>query len=87
MATPESVRKAQKVKEEAERRNPLLKLGLGELIRESQRIFTQDPNVLMPENEISREGKERHTQYIAIIKEINRRELEYQSYKSAPKYE
>jgi len=53
MATLESIREAGKKKREAEERNPLLKLNLGELVMEMQRIASADITVLMtPEDKI-----------------------------------
>ena len=46
MATLESIREADERQREAEERNPLLKLKLGELVREMQIIVAKDPNVL-----------------------------------------
>ena len=85
MVTFEEVESAKKVREEAERRNPLLKLGLGELVLEMQKIFTLDSNVLGPENEIPEESKDLYVKYISIVREISRREALYSSYKPAPR--
>jgi len=90
MATLESIREAGKKKREAEERNPLLKLNLGELVMEMQRIASADITVLMtPEDKIEDVPEHRledFKKYHAIVKELNRREEEYKSYKPDQRY-
>ena len=66
--------------------NSLLGLGLGELVLKKDRIFVGDPNVIRPEEEIPPKSRENYAQYLAIIRELNRREQKYLSYKSPTVY-
>ena len=85
MATLESIREADERQREAEERNPLLKLKLGELVREMQIIVAKDPNVLTSKSRVEAigadHGLENYERYISIVKELERREKEYSSYK------
>ncbi len=58
-----------KEKKEAEKRNPLLRKSLGDLIKDMQRITLLEPRLLYPENELTVIRK----YYDSIVQEINRR--------------
>lgn len=97
MVTMKQVQEAQERRREEEKRNPLLKLNLGELVREMQIIAEREPFVLKFSNITEIEENIPHLQqraevlnnykkYTAIVKELNRREEEYQSYKPEPRF-
>ena len=101
MTTVEDVNEKSEEKRRAEERNPLLKLTLGELVREMQVIVTKDPNVLTTPEVIAtamqplipslrdfriKESMINYEKYTSIIKELDRREEEYKSYKPEPRY-
>ncbi|HLA22964.1 MAG TPA: hypothetical protein VJZ93_00305 [Candidatus Nanoarchaeia archaeon] len=86
MATHESIRRVREEKEEAERRNPLLKLSLGELVMGMQRISSMDKNVFLPEEKVPEGSRENYRSYNSLIKELNNREARYNSYKEPPRY-
>jgi len=91
MATIDSINEANKRKKEAEKRNPLLKLNLGELVMEMQKIAFVDNAVLLPRDRrnslaLTKENLENIKKYDAIVELINAREQKYLSYKPAPRY-
>lgn len=95
MVRLEEIQEAQKRKREAEERNPLLKLNLGELVNEMQKIAARTPSVLTSLEQIKNytfpkalkeENLKEFEKYTAIVKELDRREKEYQSYKSEPRF-
>ena len=68
MATIESIRKKVEEHEEALRKNPLLKKGLGSLLLEKDRLFAEDSNVVKLRNEVPLDSLEKYEKYQAIIK-------------------
>jgi len=90
MATIDDVNRKSEEKIRAEEKNPLLKLKLGELVREMQKIAFEDSIVLtLPENrvnEVPEHSMEMFKRYYELSKELDRREEEYKSYKPAPRY-
>lgn len=72
--------------EEAEKKNPLLKKGLGELVQEANRICMSDPNVIKLEEDIPQESLKNYGKYIEVVKELNRREENYNSYELPPTF-
>ena len=96
MTTIDDIDDANKRKAEAEKRNPLLKLSLGELVREMQVIAVKDPNVLSTPEMIEKamqqfipqqrdflikESMKNYEYYMSLIEDLKRREEEYKSYK------
>ena len=81
MATQDNIKERIKERREAEKRNPLLRLGLGDLERECQRLsFRLKENIFCNnESEVPLNRKEEYVQYQSIIEELNRREKEYTS--------
>ena len=65
----------------AEKKNPLLKLNLGELVQEMNKLCVLDSNVVKPKKDLPEESLGKYNKYQRIIKELKRREKEYQSYK------
>jgi hypothetical protein len=87
MATLEEDAKRAKKQRKAEERNPLLKLGLGELVREMQIIAVRNPDVLKPKDKRTpSEGTlADYKKYDDIIEELAGRERGYNSYKPEPR--
>ena len=86
MTTIEQAEEAGRRQEEAERINPLLKKNLGQLVSEMIIIAVNDSGVLKPEGEVPKESYENYTIYQLLVKDIDRREREYQAYKPEPRY-
>lgn len=89
MTTIEEMEEAAERQEAAERRNPLLKLNLGELVREMQILVLQNPNVLKSKDQrgsIDQETLAEYKKYDAMVDDLARREKEYNSYKSEPRF-
>lgn len=91
MVRLDQVQDAQRRRREAEERNPLLKLSLGELVKEMQLIATKNPGVLEPREHLLNIPTDQwnlaeYKKYDAIMEELDRREKEYRSYKSEPKF-
>jgi hypothetical protein len=86
MATIEDLEKRAEEYKEKLHENPLLKLTLGELISEMQKLYAFDPNVVKPEDQVPESSRENYERYNKIIKEIALREREYISYKPEPSF-
>jgi hypothetical protein len=61
-----------------EKENPLIVINLGDLVMEMHKLYALDPNVLKPRKEIPKTSINNYRQYHAIVKELNRRESNYQ---------
>lgn len=72
----------------AEENNPLLKLSLGELVMKMQLIAINYPEILLNQNhdiEYNLIDNKFFKEYMGIVKELERREIEYTSYKAEPR--
>ncbi len=61
----------------AVKKNPLLKLSLGDLVKEMNILSCENPDVLKSREEISDESMEDYQQYQSLVDELNRREKGY----------
>ena len=86
MANVNDVAGNQEEREAAEKKNPLLKKGLGGLVQEANRICMSDPNVIKPKEDIPQESLKNYRKYIKVVKELNRREENYNSYEPPPTF-
>ncbi len=79
MATQEQIKKAIKEKEEAEKKNPLSKLGLGDLEKEKSRLEFRLKEYAFVDNELSvpSDLRSEYAQYQLVIQDLNKREEEY----------
>lgn len=99
MTTIEDAKKRAEEQKERERQNPLLKMGLGELVdellnlKDTFRKKFVDPDFPYPENYAKYGGIEGYNRTVfeeyeqrrkGLIAELDRREQEYNSYKSPP---
>lgn len=77
MATREGVERARIKRKEAIKKNPLLRLDLGDLVREMNALSFKDSNVLKHEKEVPEESIENYNKYQSLITELNRRGKRY----------
>jgi len=63
--------------EERVKENPLLTLSLGDLVTELFKVYSLDPNVIKPKDEIPKGSLSNYKQYRAVVDELNSRERRY----------
>jgi len=72
----ESKRIDEKIRE-IKKKNPLVEVGLGNLVIKMHELYASDSNVIKPEDQIPSSSMSKYKQYQAIAKELNRREIVY----------
>ncbi len=87
MATQEEAERKAKEQREAEEKNPLLKLGLGDLEREKDRLVFKLKEYAFSDGYSVPAGlRSEYARYQSIITELNRRGEEYMRYKPEPRF-
>jgi len=84
MPTIEEMERFSERRKEAEKRNPLLKLNLGELVSEMIKLYVSDNNVVKPADQVPAASLENYWKYQSIINELKSREESFNSYKESP---